>query len=156
MAEFGTNEQACACRFSKLSYKDKAADKIVKLVEAAGIEMEPIWAKLFSKALEGRDLAATFTNFSSAPAGAAPTIAVPVAAAEPASAEEKKDDKKGGKPAKKEEKKEEEEDDDMGFAIKRRDHEGGGGEGACSVVWRGHGRVGTRCGSDLSRVDAVG
>ncbi|KXS19121.1 hypothetical protein M427DRAFT_469276 [Gonapodya prolifera JEL478] len=117
-AEFGPNEQACA--YAALILVDEGlpvtADKIIKLVEAAGIEMEGIWAKLFAKALEGRDLAAHFTNFSEAPT-ASVSVAAPVAAAPAADAPA--DDKKGGKKEekKKEEKKEEEEDDDMGFGL---------------------------------------
>ena len=78
------------------------------LIEAAGVEVEPIWPSLFAKALEGKDLGAFLFNVGSS-AGAAPSGAPAAAAGGDAPAAEAKEDKK-----KKEEVKEES-DDDMGF-----------------------------------------
>lgn len=70
--------------------------------------VEPIWAQLLSKALEGKDIKDLLTNIGSAgPAvAAAPAAGAGGAAAEDAPAEEEK----------KEEEKEES-DDDMGFGL---------------------------------------
>lgn len=71
--------------------------------------VEPIWAQLLAKALEGKDIKDMLTNIGSAgPAvAAAPAAGAGGAAAEEAPAEEEK---------KKEEEKEES-DDDMGFGL---------------------------------------
>lgn len=85
------------------------ATKIKTLIEAAGVEIEPIWASLFAKALAGKDIKDFLMNVGSgaaaAPAagGAAPAAGAPAAAGK---AEEK---------PKEEEK--EESDDDMGFGL---------------------------------------
>jgi large subunit ribosomal protein LP1 len=82
------------------------------LIEAAGIEVEPIWPTLFAKALAGKDIGALLFNVGSgaaaAPAagGAAPAAAAAGGAPAAAAKEEKK----------KEEAKEES-DDDMGFGL---------------------------------------
>jgi len=72
------------------------------------VPVEPIWAQLLSKALEGKDIKDLLTNIGSAgPAvAAAPAAGAGGAAAEDAPAEEEK----------KEEEKEES-DDDMGFGL---------------------------------------
>jgi large subunit ribosomal protein LP1 len=80
------------------------------LIEAAGVEVEPIWPSLFAKALEGKDLGAFLFNVGSS-AGSAPAGAPAAAAGGDAPAAEAKEDKK-----KKEEVKEES-DDDMGFGM---------------------------------------
>ena len=71
--------------------------------------VEPIWAQLLSKALEGKDVKDLLTNVGAAgPAvAAAPAAGAGAGAAEEAPAEEEK---------KKEEEKEES-DDDMGFGL---------------------------------------
>lgn len=71
--------------------------------------VEPIWAQLLAKALEGKDIKDLLTNIGSAgPAvAAAPAAGAGAGAAEEAPAEEEK---------KKEEEKEES-DDDMGFGL---------------------------------------
>ncbi|THH12812.1 hypothetical protein EW146_g7342 [Bondarzewia mesenterica] len=85
------------------------SDKIVALTTAAGVELEPIWASLLAKALEGKNVKELLSNVGSG--GGAPVSAAPSAAAA------------GGAPAaeaKEEEKKEEEKeesDDDMGFGL---------------------------------------
>ncbi len=80
------------------------------LIDAAGIEIEPIWPTLFAKALAGKDIGAFLFNVGSAgaaPAAAAPAAGAPAAAGAAAPAAESK---------KKEEVKEES-DDDMGFGL---------------------------------------
>merc|ERR1712105_347019 len=78
-------------------------EKITTILKAAGVEVEPYWPGLFSKALESSDIKKLITNVGSG-VGAAPAAAGAAAAPE----------------AKKEEKKEESEDesgDDMGFGL---------------------------------------
>ena len=69
-----------------------SADKIVALTSAAKVELEPIWATLLAKALEGKNVVELLTNVG---AGGAPAAAGPAAAggAAPAAAEEKKEEK---------------------------------------------------------------
>ncbi|GFZ48146.1 60S acidic ribosomal protein P1 [Saitozyma sp. JCM 24511] len=85
-------------------------DKISTLTQAAKVEVEPIWASLLAKALEGKDIKSMLTNVGGggapAAAGAAPAAAAAGgAAAEAAPVEEKKEEAK------------EESDDDMGFGL---------------------------------------
>ncbi|KAI5949652.1 hypothetical protein CANMA_005459 [Candida margitis] len=86
------------------------SEKLLSLTKGANIEVEGIWADLFSKALEGKDLKEFFFNFSAAPAAGAATGAA-AAAGDAAAA--------GGEAAeeKKEEEAKEESDDDMGFGL---------------------------------------
>ncbi|KAF2399052.1 ribosomal protein 60S [Trichodelitschia bisporula] len=89
---------------------DITADKLQTLIKAAGVEgVEPIWASLFAKALDGRDVKDLLLNVGSgggaaaAPGGGATggaTDATPEAAKE----EEKEEEK-------------EESDEDMGFGL---------------------------------------
>ncbi|KAF8647552.1 hypothetical protein AX16_006625 [Volvariella volvacea WC 439] len=86
------------------------SDKIITLTDAAGVELEPIWASLLAKALEGKNVKELLSNVGSgggAPA-AAPAAggaaAGAAAAAEAPKEEEKKEEK-------------EESDDDMGFGL---------------------------------------
>ncbi|KAF8898742.1 60s acidic ribosomal protein-domain-containing protein [Infundibulicybe gibba] len=85
------------------------ADKIVTLTNAAGVDLEPIWATLLAKALEGKNVKELLSNVGSgggAPAaGAAPAASAGGAAAEAPKEEEKKEEEK------------EESDDDMGFGL---------------------------------------
>ena len=81
------------------------SDKISSILEAAGVDAEPIWATLLAKALEGKNVKDLLSNVGAgggAPVagGAAPAAAAGGAAEAPA--EEKE-----------EEKEEEESDDDM-------------------------------------------
>ncbi|KAF9523172.1 60s acidic ribosomal protein-domain-containing protein, partial [Crepidotus variabilis] len=85
------------------------SDKILALTNAANVELEPIWASLLAKALEGKNVKELLSNVGSG--GGGPAVAAggaPSAAA-------------GGAPAEKEEEKKEEEkeesDDDMGFGL---------------------------------------
>lgn len=84
-------------------------ENVNKVLEAAGIEVEPIWVKVFVQAFAGQDLGKFLTNIT-ASAGSAPAAASSAAAAPAAAAA--KEDKKA--PAKKEETEEEEE---MGFGL---------------------------------------
>lgn len=85
------------------------SDKLVELTTAAGVPVEPIWANLLAKALEGKDVKDLLTNIGSAgPAVAAAPAAGAAAGGE--AAEEPKEEKK------KEEEKEES-DEDMGFGL---------------------------------------
>ncbi|KAG0152393.1 hypothetical protein CROQUDRAFT_142449 [Cronartium quercuum f. sp. fusiforme G11] len=88
------------------------AEKISTLVSAAKIEIEPIWATLLAKALEGKDVKDLLTNVGSGGGVAAPAVGGGAAAAAGggADAAPKAEEKK------KEEEKEES-DDDMGFGL---------------------------------------
>ncbi|KAI3617786.1 hypothetical protein CBS9595_003695 [Malassezia furfur] len=85
------------------------SDKIVELTNAAGTPVEPIWANLLAKALEGKDVKELLTNVGS---GGGAAAAAPAAAGGAAA---------GGAEAPKEEEKKEEEkeesDEDMGFGL---------------------------------------
>lgn len=83
-----------------------SADKLNTLVSKANVEVEGIWADLFARALEGKDLKEFFFNFSAAPAAAAGASAGAAAGgAVEEAAEEKEEEAK------------EESDDDMGFGL---------------------------------------
>jgi large subunit ribosomal protein LP1 len=71
------------------------AEKLNTLVKKAGVEIEPIWATIFAKALEGKNIADFIKNISAGAASAPAASAPAAAAAAPA----------GGKAEKKEEKK---------------------------------------------------
>lgn len=86
------------------------ADSINTLLSAAKVEIEPIWANLLAKALQGKDIKDLLSNVGSgggAPAPAAGGAAAPAAGGADASSkvEEKKEEEK------------EESDDDMGFGL---------------------------------------
>ncbi|WBW74703.1 ribosomal protein P1 Rpp103 [Schizosaccharomyces osmophilus] len=81
------------------------SDKLLSLTKAGNVEVEPIWASIFAKALEGKDLKELLLNIGSG-AAAAPVAGAPAAAGE-APAEEKKEEPKA----------EEESDEDMGFGL---------------------------------------
>jgi len=87
------------------------ADKLNTLISAANVDVEPIWATLLAKALEGKNVKELLSNVGSgggAPAtGIAPAAAGAAAATAPVE-EEKKEEKKEEK---------EESDDDMGFGL---------------------------------------
>jgi large subunit ribosomal protein LP1 len=71
-------------------------DKIVSLTTAAGCPVEPIWATLLAKALDGKSVKDMLTNVGSGSGGAA-IAAAPAAggaAGGAAPAEEKKEEKK--------------------------------------------------------------
>ncbi|KAL1922271.1 ribosomal protein P1 [Calcarisporiella thermophila] len=83
-----------------------SADKILALTKAANIEVEPVWASVFAKALEGKNVKEMLQKVGSAAPSAAPAGGAAAGGAAPA-AEEKKEEKE----------EEEEEDDDMGFGL---------------------------------------
>ncbi|KAJ5736787.1 uncharacterized protein N7483_001912 [Penicillium malachiteum] len=101
-----------ACSYAALILADEgleiSAEKIQTLVAAAKVpEVEPIWATIFAKALEGKDIKDLLTNVGSGgPAAPAAGGAAAGGAAAPAeaAAEEKVEEK-------------EESDDDMGFGL---------------------------------------
>ncbi|KIO28274.1 hypothetical protein M407DRAFT_243073 [Tulasnella calospora MUT 4182] len=87
-------------------------EKLTAVINAAGVEIEPIWLSLLAKALEGKNVKELLSNVGAG--GGAPAVGGAVAAGGAAG---------GGAPApeekKEEEKKEEKEesDDDMGFGL---------------------------------------
>ncbi|KNZ71926.1 60S acidic ribosomal protein P1-alpha 3 [Termitomyces sp. J132] len=85
------------------------SDKILKLTNEAGIELEPIWASLLAKALEGKNVKDLLSNVGSG-GGAPAASAAPAAVGGAAPAAEAP--KEEAKPEK-----EEESDDDMGFGL---------------------------------------
>jgi len=87
------------------------AEKIVTLTNAANVDVEPIWATLLAKALEGKNVKELLSNVGSGGGAPAAGSGVPAASAGPAAAAEapKEEEKKPEK--------EEESDDDMGFGL---------------------------------------
>ncbi|KAG8745056.1 hypothetical protein FRC10_008908 [Ceratobasidium sp. 414] len=85
------------------------SEKILAVTSAAGVDLEPIWATLLAKALEGKNVKDLLSNVGGGGAPAAGAAAPAAAAGGAAPAEE----------AKKEEKEEEKEesDEDMGFGL---------------------------------------
>ncbi|KXN93372.1 60S acidic ribosomal protein P1, partial [Leucoagaricus sp. SymC.cos] len=77
------------------------SDKILAITNAAGVELEPIWASLLAKALDGKNVKELLSNIGSG--GGAPTAATPAAGGAPAG---------GAAEAPKEEKEEEKEESD--------------------------------------------
>jgi len=92
---------------------DITADKITTLVKAGGVsDFEPIYATLFAKALEGKDVKDMLLNVGSGGGAAAPAAGGASgggAAAGGAAAEETKEEEK--------EEEKEESDEDMGFGL---------------------------------------
>ncbi|ORX77335.1 ribosomal protein 60S [Basidiobolus meristosporus CBS 931.73] len=82
------------------------SDKLTTLIKAAGVEVEPIWASLFAKALAGKNLSDLLMNVGSA--GSAPAAATGASAAGSAEAAPAAEEKEEAK---------EESDDDMGFGL---------------------------------------
>ena len=82
------------------------------MTEAAGVDLEPIWATLLAKALEGKNVKDLLSNVGAG--GGAPAVGgAPAAAAGGAAAEAPKEEEK------KEEPKEESDDDMVGpFILK--------------------------------------
>ncbi|KAK3647886.1 60S acidic ribosomal protein P1 [Elasticomyces elasticus] len=89
------------------------ADKLTSIITAAKIQdVEPIWATLFAKALEGKDVKDMLMNTGGGAAPAAAAAAPAAGGAAPAAGDAPAE-------AKKEEKAEEKEesDEDMGFGL---------------------------------------
>ncbi|TDL27683.1 hypothetical protein BD410DRAFT_893892 [Rickenella mellea] len=87
------------------------SDKIIALTTAANVEVEPIWASLLAKALEGKNVKELLSNVGAGGGAPAPSSGVAAAgggggaaAAEAPKEEEKVEEK-------------EESDDDMGFGL---------------------------------------
>ena len=81
------------------------SDKIVALTSAANVELEPIWASLLAKALEGKNVKELLSNVGSGGAAPAAGASAAAAAGGAAAAEAPKEEEK------KEEEKEESDDD---------------------------------------------
>ncbi|KDN53608.1 ribosomal protein 60S, partial [Tilletiaria anomala UBC 951] len=84
-------------------------EKITQLTTAAKVELEPIWANLLAKALEGKNVKELLSNVGAGGAAAPVGAGAAAAGAPAAAAEEKKEEKK--------EEEKEESDDDMGFGL---------------------------------------
>ncbi|CAI4057395.1 hypothetical protein SKDZ_04G1130 [Saccharomyces kudriavzevii ZP591] len=82
------------------------SDNLLAITKAAGANVDNVWADVYAKALEGKDLKQILSGFHNAgPAVGAGAASGATAAAGDAAEEEK------------EEEKEEESDDDMGFGL---------------------------------------
>ncbi|OBA26799.1 ribosomal protein 60S [Hanseniaspora valbyensis NRRL Y-1626] len=82
------------------------SENLLKLVAAAGVEVEFIFADIFAKAIGSQDINALLTNFSAAPAAAGAAAGSAAAGGADAAAEEEKEESAA-----------EESDDDMGFGL---------------------------------------
>eukprot|EP00092_Neocalanus_flemingeri_P014364 GFUD01015495.1.p1 GENE.GFUD01015495.1~~GFUD01015495.1.p1 ORF type:complete len:113 (+),score=36.14 GFUD01015495.1:94-432(+) len=107
------SELACVYAALILADDDVAItpEKLTTILKAAGVEVEPYWPGLFSKALESCDLKTLITTVGSGVGAAGAGGAAPAAGGAAAPAAE------AAAPAKKEESEPEEEDDDMGFGL---------------------------------------
>ena len=90
---------------------DITEENVTKVIEAAGLYVEPIWVKVFVQAFAGQDLGKFLTNVT-ASAGAAPAAAGAAAPAAAAAAAAPA----GGKKVEKK-KEETEEEEEMGFGL---------------------------------------
>lgn len=82
------------------------SDKLQTLTKAAGATVDGVWADIFARALEGRDLKEILFSFAaSAPAASSGAAATGAASEAAPAAEEAKEEEK------------EESDDDMGFGL---------------------------------------
>ena len=99
--ELATAYAALICHDDNL---ETTSERLVSLTAAAGVQIQPIYATIFAKALEGQDIKEFLFNLSSgAGASAGPSTG---AATEAAAVEEKV-----------EEEEEESSDDGMGFGL---------------------------------------
>ncbi|CAI8496386.1 unnamed protein product [Hanseniaspora opuntiae] len=81
------------------------AENILNIAKAAGVEVESVWADIYAKALEGKDVKEILAGFNSIGASAAAPAATAAAGSSEADAEEKEASEA------------EESDDDMGFGL---------------------------------------
>ena len=79
-----------------------SSENLSKLVAGANIEIDSIWAQIYAKALEGKDLSSLLFNFE---VSASPAAGASAGASGEAAAEEEVEEAK------------EESDDDMGFGL---------------------------------------
>merc|ERR1712191_23934 len=102
-----------ACTYAALVLQDEgmeiSADNLVKVIKAAGVNVEPFWPALFAGALEGCNVAELITNIGSG-VGAAPAAGGAAAGGAGGAAEEAKAESV-------KEESEEESDSDMGFDL---------------------------------------
>lgn len=83
-----------------------SADNLLAVTKAAGASVDKVWADIFAKALEGKDVKELLFSFAAAaPAAGAAASGAAAAAAPEAAAEEAQEEEK------------EESDDDMGFGL---------------------------------------
>jgi len=89
---------------------DVTSERILTLTNAANVEIEPIWASLLAKALEGKNLKDLLSNIGAGGgAAAAPVAAAAGGASSGGAAEAPKEEEK--------EEEKEESDEDMGFGL---------------------------------------
>lgn len=107
-----SNTSELACVYASLILHDDniaiTEEKLKAVIEAANVEIEPIWTTVFARALQGKDLKDLLFNFSAAPCSAAP-VAAPTAA--PTQSAPSGGDKK------KQEVKKEESDEELGMGL---------------------------------------
>ncbi len=75
------NEKACV--YAALILHDEGleitAEKLTTIIEAAGLEVDAIWPKIFAKALAGKDVGAFLFNIGSAGPAVAGYVILPSA-----------------------------------------------------------------------------
>ena len=105
------SELACVYAALILADDDVAitGEKILTILKAAKVDVEPYWPGLFAKALEGVNVKDLLSNVGSGVGAAGPAAAAPAAGGAAPAAAAAKEEKK--------EEPEEESDDDMGFGL---------------------------------------
>jgi len=105
------SELACVYAALILADDDVAitGEKILTILKAAKVDVEPYWPGLFAKALEGVNIKDLLSNVGSGVGAAGPAAAAPAAGGAAPAAAAKEEAKK--------EESAEESDDDMGFGL---------------------------------------